>query len=331
MTLDDLLVNISSTEVENSKLYFITRILSDGVKNTSKVMDKYLFKAYQIDIDDDIRKYLYTTTQDTLKYIINKQFEIIDYDVISDDTDHLFTYSMTNRVLSFSDIVINQLTSIPPKVMSISSILTNKEQLWAYCVGFNNVELADWIYTFRKIQPSKVAINEKKSLRAYFSTKSQKLELLKGETLTLDKQIDCVFYDEIFYIIKKGNFEQIIGLQEEFKEEAIRVVEKMEETNMIVGLELIKDKIETNPAIHKKLVRISKIDNYRSITPQVIKKMSKVCKKYGDILNIKDNKLSIEADKDIDVILKMLADYYKTGDVTGKAYGTFAGKALISN
>lgn len=331
MTLDDLLVNISSTEVENSKLYFITRILSDGVKNTSKVMDKYLFKAYQIDIDDDIRKYLYTTTQDTLKYIINKQFEIIDYDVISDDTDHLFTYSMTNRDLSFSDIVINQLTSIPPKVMSISSILTNKEQLWAYCVGFNNVELADWIYTFRKIQPSKVAINEKKSLRAYFSTKSQKLELLKGETLTLDKQIDCVFYDEIFYIIKKGNFEQIIGLQEEFKEEAIRVVEKMEETNMIVGLELIKDKIETNPAIHKKLVRISKIDNYRSITPQVIKKMSKVCKKYGDILNIKDNKLSIEADKDIDVILKMLADYYKTGDVTGKAYGTFAGKALISN
>lgn len=329
MTLDDLLVKISTTEVEDSKLYFITRILRDGVRKSSRVMDKYLFKAYQIDIDDDIREYLYTTTEETLKYIINKQFEIIDYDVISDDTDHLFTYSMSNRVLSFSDIVVNQLASTPPKVMSISDILSDKEQLWAYCVGFNNVESADWIYTFRKIQSNKVAVNEKKNIRTLFSTKSQKLELLKGETLTLDKQIDCVFYDEMFYIIKKGNFEQIIGLQEEFKEEAKLVVEKMEETNMIVGLELIKDKIETNPAIHKKLVRISKIDNYRSITPQVIKKMAKVCKKYGDNLKMKDGKLAIEEDSDIDVVLKMLADYYKTGDVTGKAYGTFAGKAIV--
>ena len=34
-------------------------------------------------------------------------------------------------------------------------------------------------------------------------------ELLKGETINLDKQIDCIYYDAMFYVIKKGNFEQI--------------------------------------------------------------------------------------------------------------------------
>jgi len=97
---------------------------------------------------------------------------------------------------------------------------------------------------------------------------------------------------------------------------------------MFDGLEKIDEEIEKNPTIHKKLVRIAKIGNYREITPQVIKKMEKVCKKYGNKLNIKEGKLAIEDKEDIEVILRMLADYYKTGEVTGKPYGTFAGKEL---
>lgn len=102
----------------------------------------------------------------------------------------------------------------------------------------------------------------------------------------------------------------------------------MKETNMITGLEKIEEEIENNPTIHKKLVRISRIGNYRDITPKIVTKMQKICRKYGDNLKIVDGKLSIEDEKDIDVILKMLADYYKTGDVTGKPYGTFAGRQI---
>lgn len=335
MTLNELLEKVTATQVEDSKLYFITRILKNDVKKSSKVMDKYLFKVYQVDIDDEIRQYLYDSSKEQLQYVIKKEFEMIDYDVISDDTEHLFTYSMKNKALSFSDVVCNQLSSIPPKVMSIDGIVSDMEELWAYCIGFNDIEKSDWIYTFRKIQSGKVAVDEKenqktkiKVIRTLFSTKSKKLELLKGETVNLDKQIDCVYYDETFYIIKKGYFEQIVGIQEEFKEEAKQVISKMKETNMIYGLEKIEEKIESNPAIHKKLVRISRIGNYRDITPAVVKNMEKICRKYGNKLNTKEGKLSIEDEKDIDMILKMLADYYKTGDVTGKPYGTFAGKQL---
>lgn len=335
MTLNELLEKISTTKVEDSKLYFITRILRENVKKSAKVMDKYLFNVYQVDIDDEIRTYLYDSTQKQLEYVIKQEYEMIDYDVISDDSGHLFTYSMKNKAMSFSDVVYNKLSSNPPRVMSIAGIISEVEELWAYCVGFNEPQQSDWIYTFRKIQSGKVAIDEKdnkkskiKVIQTLFSTESQKLELLKGETVNLDKQIDCVYYDETFYVIKKGSFEQIIGLQEEFKEEAIKVVAELKKTEMISGLEKIEEKIESNPAIHKKIVRISRMDNYQSITAKDINKMKTVCKKYGDKLNIQDGKICIEEEKDIDVVLKMLADYYKTGDVSGKPYGTFAGKKI---
>lgn len=93
---------------------------------------------------------------------------------------------------------------------------------------------------------------------------------------------------------------------------------------------MIEEKIESTPSIHKKLVRIARIGNYRTIDDKIIKKMKTVCNRYGVKLNVKEGKLSIEEEADIDTILKMLADYYKTGEVSGKAYGTFAGKELVN-
>lgn len=117
---------------------------------------------------------------------------------------------MTNKAMSFYDVVNNQLKSAPPKMSSLESIIKN-EELWAYCVGFQCGE-DDWIYTFRKILAGKIAVDEKdnngrgkmaKFLRTTFNTKNQKLELLEGETINLDKQIDCIFYIDTFYIAKK--------------------------------------------------------------------------------------------------------------------------------
>ena len=336
MGIKDLLEKIQSTNVADSKLYFVTRLLKEGVKKSAKMIDKYIFKVYQIDIDDEIRQYLYDCSQEELQRVIKKEYQLLDYDVISDDTEHLFTYKISNsKTLAFQDIVHNKLSSSPPKAQSIAGIVSDDEELWAYCIGFNDVENSDWIYTFRKIQPSKVAVDEEensktllKTIRTLFSTTNQKLELLKGETVNLDKQIDCVYYADTFFIIKKANFEQIVGLQEEFKEQATSVVNEMKQTQMFEGLEKIDDEIEKNPSIHKKLVRIAKIGNYREITPKVIKRMEQVCKKYGNKLNVKEGKLVIEEKDDIELILRMLADYYKTGEVTGKPYGTFAGKEI---
>lgn len=336
MILEELSEKLENTKIDNTFLYFITRVLKPDVKKTSKTLDKFLFKVYQIDVNDDIRKHLYSLTEEQLNFLSKRKTELHEYDVITDDTEQLFTYSMKNKAMSFADVVNNQLKSKVPKIKSLEEIIL-EEELWAYCVGFH-ISGNDWIYTFRKILSGKVAIDEndnnkrsalQKTIRTIFNSKSQKLELIEGETVNLDKQVDCIFYEDTFYVARKTQFEQIVGLEEEFRMQASEVINELVATNMIDGLHILSNQIITNPAIHKKLVRLSKIGNYKELDEKIIKKMQRICKQYGDTLKLKDGKLFIENDNDIDLTLKMLSDYYKRGEVSGKAYGTFAGKQLL--
>ncbi len=338
MDLQIIKEKIEASDESNTLLYFITRFLKDRANASSRMLDKFEFKVYQIDIDSDIRKHLYDSVCDQFEYFIKRKEDIVDYDVISDDSSAVLTYSLENKVMSFKDVVFNQLANNPEKIQSLDEVLQN-EELWSYAVGFY-VGNEKWIYTFKKIMNGKVAVTEgeskrynvlKKTIRTMFNSNSEKLEFIEGETIFLDKQVDCFFLDDLFYVFRKTKFEQIIGLVEEYKEQSKSVLSELQSTNMIEGLELIGDQIENKPSIHKKLVRIQRIGNYRELTDDVINKMKTVCAKYGDTLKIVDGKIKIEDETDVDLALKMLSDYYKTGEVSGKAYGTYSGKQLNPN
>ena len=79
MILEDLLERLEDIEVSDTYLYFITRVLKQNQKKNSKVLDKYLFKVYQVDINDEIRNHLYSLTQEQLSYLINKKTEVHEY------------------------------------------------------------------------------------------------------------------------------------------------------------------------------------------------------------------------------------------------------------
>lgn len=336
--LDEILNRIKTTKEEDVKLHFITRILKEGIGKREKSLDKYIFKAYQIDVDDEIRKYLYELSIYELERTLSKDYSLIDYDPISDDTDHLFAYKLKAKTSTFSDVVVNQLGKQLPKVESIDGIMSDNEELWAYCIGFLDEEKEEWIYTFRKIMVSKIAIDEnndneknliKRQIRTLFNTTSKKLTLMKGESVTLDKQIDCVYCDETFYVLKKVPFEQIVGLQEEYHAKAVEVVNCMKDTGMIDGLDCLEDDLGTNTALHKKLVKLHQIGGLVRLDSIRIKKMDKVCKRYGEGIPIGENgHIKISDRKDFETVVKAMCDYYKKGEVSGKSYGTFSGREL---
>jgi hypothetical protein len=330
MKLDEILDIIKSTDNKDTKLYLVTRLLKPGISKRSKIRDKYLFKVYQVDCNQELRESLYDATIRQIEKTINKNYEMVDYDILTDETEHLFTYSIQNKVFSFSDVVTNQLNKVSEKVTSIAELCSNDEELWAYCLEFYMCDSNKKIFTFRKILPSKIGVDEKPKsfVKAIFNTKSQQLSLLKEETVNLDEQIDCIFVDETFYVVKKTYFEQIVGLQEEYKVMASGIVDSMMKSGILNGGEKLQDLIETKPSIHKKLIKVEKIGSYKELTPKMLTSMKKVCKRYGDSLKIDDGKLTIEDEKDIDIVLKALGDYYKIGEISGKPYGTFAGKEL---
>ena len=204
MKIKELLEKIQLAKKEDVKLYFVTRAIKSGISKRTPVKDKYIFNVFQMDCDDEVRSYLYDASVRQLNKTIQKNYEMLDYDILTDETEHLFTYNIQNKVFSFNDVVTNQLLKTAPKVTSIANI-TETEEMWAYCVEFFNNETEERIFTFRKILPSKVGIDEnaKGWFRAIFSLQSQQLSLLKEETVNLDEQIDCIYHQETFYVIKK--------------------------------------------------------------------------------------------------------------------------------
>ena len=309
MNLAELLEEVQLTKKEDVKLYFVTRASKANVTKRTPAKDKYLFNVFQMDCNDEVRSYLYETTTKQISKILQKNYDIIDYDILTDETEHLFTYSIQNKVFSFNDVVTNQLLKASPKVTSLTA-LSETEEMWAYCVEFMNIENGKRIFTFRKILPSKIGVDEKAKnfIRAVFNTQSQQLALLKEETVNLD--------------------EQIVGLQEEFKEKAYEVADNMINSGYFIGGEKLKELIDKKPSIHKKLLKVEKLGGYKNISPKMLTSMKRVCKKYGETLPVQDDKLSIESEQNIDTILKALGDYYKIGEISGKPYGTFAGKEL---
>lgn len=329
------LVDIINNASENNlKMYFVTRILKEGIKKNSKVSDKYLFKVYQIEITNEIRGYLYTLSSKQFEKIANKkELVFVEYDVISDDTENLFTYDMKNKVSSFADVVYNQLKDSPQKITNLNEILVN-ENLWAYCLEFQ-LDSNESFYTFRKINPGKVGVdesdnNDKKgvfnTIRTYFDNNTNKLAMLKSETVYLDKQVDCIFYEDTFYVLKKFSFEQILGLQEDYKLKALDIADSIAKHSCFGEVKLLLAKVESNPSVHKKLIKLEKIGHLNSLDERKMKKLVSLGKKKKTELNIKDGKIVFETETDIDNAIKLLCDFYKTGDYSGIPYGTFAGK-----
>ena len=289
-------------------------------------------------MDDEIRGYLYDLSIKELERTLDKDYSLIDYDPISDDIDHLFSYKLKAETSSFSDVVVNQLGTDLPKVQSIDGIVSENEELWAYCIGFLDVENSSWIYTFRKIMISKIAIDEKndtsknivlRQIRTLFDSSSKKLTLMKGEAVTLDKQIDCVYWEDTFYVLKKVPFEQIVGLQEEYHAKALEVVGGMQNTGLIDGLDTVEEELKTNTSLHKKLVKLQQTGGLESLDTARIKKMANICKRYGEKIMIgSDGHIKIGDRKDFETVIKAMCDYYKKGEVSGKSYGTFSGREL---
>lgn len=316
------------------KLYFIVRMLKERNLRRQAVMGKYTYKAYQIDIKDTIRGYIYSSTIDDLDKILKKDFTMLEYDPIAEDTDNLFTYSMKGKGLAFADVVENQLCRTVERVSSLKDLQSSGIELWAYCVGFEE-ESGDTIYTFRKVSKTKVAVQDNENpekkrgwFNALLNPSTHQLEMLEGEVIALDRQVDCVYVDEAFYILRKVPFEQIVGIQEEFKEKALEVVSQLESTNRIEGLSILRDKVNTGTGLHKKLAKIAKNGGIPELTTATLSKMQQIGRTHGNPINIKDDKIQIESEADLDSIIKMLGDYYKIGEITGKSYGTFAGKVL---
>lgn len=329
MMFEELLARINETDVGNVYLYLIVRSLKPDTSARTRVTERYNFDLRQIDIDDTIRKHLRNLTVEILEKNIEKKPDIYDYSPISDSSQRVFTYSMENNAISFSSVIEKHESGQVEKVHDFGEIVRS-ENLWAYCVAFYDDAKDEWVFTFKKVKPGQAVVDEDNPgqrshfgrIRTRFNSNNDKLEVLNGETFVLEKSIDCFFYDKSFLIISKSAFEEIVDLKVEQERQARECFEELKELGFIEGLELVAEILDGNHGLHKKLVRMQSIGSYKAID---IEKIKSVIKELELELTVTDDKIVITAHKDIDLVIKLLAEFYKQGLVSGETFGTFAG------
>lgn len=333
--LKHILDQLKYAKVENTKLFFITRVLKEGVKKSHKVLEKYDFVPYQVDINGDLRNFLFELLQGKIDFHYNKGFETNPYDPLQETTTQILTYNMENKAFSFKEVVENSLTQ-DAEIQKIKGLNQLKESdLWAYCIGIEIEEEGSnkWLYGFRKTSPGKIAINETENfnlnttdyLSAFFNTQNEQLEALKREAINIDKNLDCFYFDNNFYVIQKGNFETLTGLSEEYKEKAEGLTKEIEETNLVEGIEHLREQIEHNKPLNKKLAKIQNDPDFKHLNKDRIHSMKKVADKNGRQLKTKeDGQILLENKQDVDLFVKMLNDYFVESEQTGNQYGSYS-------
>lgn len=334
MPVQSKIENIKSIITDESvslNLYFITRHVKDGVAKSKRSVDKFTFKTNSIDISTDLVKFFVDITKKQLEKITKKKgYELENYTVISDDlSDKLYTYAL-NNALSFSDVITKQIPS--GDVSAVSSLKDLNNDIWAYCLKIE--AKGNSAYIFRKLSASKVSTDEPRTSRekfaSYFDSSSSELKIVSHETISFDDKLDCIFTNDEFLIFRKSSFESIVGLEEEFTENAKKVIATLKEADIVEGIELIEEEIAKSKPLLKSLSSISRKGNDANFNENELSKMKNVYKQFEN-KELKCNsagKLLIENKGDVKIFVKLLNDYYKQGMITGKYYGTNSGNVI---
>jgi hypothetical protein len=243
---------------------------------------------------------------------------------MDEDTDNkIYTYAL-NNAMAFSDVINHQLTA-GVDIPFVTSLKDIKQDLWAYCMGITLPGSNKPLYSFRKITKGKVATDEKTGVEKFmcrFDTKDSKLAIVRGETINFDYKFDCLYANDKFYVLSKRAFEELVDLDEDFKENAEGVIASIRKSDVIAGLDYFSEEVFRNPALLKKLANVARRQNHEDLDPSRIKKMKAIAKRLDLNLKFKDGKLLVEDSKDVTLLIRLLDKYYVECMQTGEPYGS---------
>lgn len=320
-----MLDKVEKNTTKRARLYFVTRTIKKDRSKSLKAIEKYEYKTWSIETDEEIQKELFLIFKNKLDNISNKdKYIVTDYSLIMDDAEKkILTYSKKEKLHSFIHIVDEDLkkSSTLDAVENLEKIADN---VWAYIIEiYDNGTI---LCALRKMAPSKVMVG-KKGLLTKFRPNEKSLKLSKEQNVIFDKNIDVLYFNNIFYIVSKDNFEEIVGLHEEYREEANFVAEKIMKNPLINANYDIKSAIEDKNRFIRKLAKITKeIDKLNKTR---IQKMMDVAKKFNQNFIIDTNgKIKIENENDLDIMIKLLDDYFLESHQTGKKYGASVKKEM---
>ncbi|EAA8761547.1 DUF4868 domain-containing protein [Salmonella enterica] len=327
-TLLNSLLNLYESKTLSINCYLITKKIN---KNSTIASDnRFNFDIYKVSLDKKMVAYFNAGTSTTLRKLAdNKNLELADYSVISDDgVDAIYSYDNIEN-LDFHTVL--ERISKNSKINTLKNLEDVKSDILAFSLKISTKDEEFTIY--RKLTKSKVAtdapLNTIQKMQAFFDVNSAIMKVVPMQTISFDNKIDFICKGEDTYIVSKLGFEQIIGIEKEFMENARSVLQVISNSSIIYDMKVLEDVILANKTLLRTIASISQKKNHEALNAETLKK-------YQDTLNIfegskleeKDGRLVIKNISDVRLLIKVLNDFYKQGVASGKYYGTNSGHII---
>ena len=106
-------------------------------------------------------------------------------------------------------------------------------------------------------------------------------------------------------------------------------MDTLSDLELIEGLDTIRTEIMKSPNVRKRLARISEDPRLQNLNRAQVKKMGALAREYSYKLKVNAaGKIVLEDKADVDLLIKLLNDYFVKSDLTGTKYGSFAKKTI---
>ena len=316
--LNKLVSFLQENKKYTTRLYLVTRTLKDGFSLYSKVPDKYEYICYTINTDQQIQKELFNLFLDKTTYCaIPDKYVLDDYSVVTDDVEKkILKYTKKEQIKSFIHIVDKDLKD-SSELKPVTDLADIADKLWAYIIEIS--QGGKVICGLRKMSPSKILVSDKKnSFSTIFKMDERSLKLSHDQSVVFDKGLDALYANNTFYIIQKNNFEEIVGLESEYREAAQIAADKIMNSPKISLNFNLKETIENKNRFIRKLAKIK--DEIDNISSTRITKMQETAKLFKLSFIVKAGKIIVDDEKELDVVIKLIDDYYLLSQQTGKKY-----------
>lgn len=278
-------------------LFFITR---------KKRREEIEYSVLRTEITADIGEALITIVKQQLSKLLETvDLEYIEYNpAINLDKNHVET--IKREEVHYLDEILQDMNSADLNIFDMKQ----SKNLWAYAIKIGN----SGITLFRKYTEKRIL-----DIKGWIPLFVQNgvFNKLTDSILTIDKDIDCIYYDGKMFILDKIQFEKIFSFMDKFILEIDANICHLEEKSLVDDITALQKLCKSDPRKIKKLNKVLKSDILNSLNT---KRISEINRQYNLDLNFTEDGKIIVSHKNIWTVLRVLDDEYLESSMTDNKY-----------
>lgn len=297
MMLKEIKRKLDDASPDYTGLFFITR---------KKRREEIEYSVLRTKITADIGEALITIVKQQLSKLIETvDLEYIEYNpAINLDKNHVET--IKREEVHYLDEILQDMNSADLHIFDMKQ----SKNLWAYAIKIGNTGIT----LFRKYTEKRIL-----DIKGWIPLFVQNgvFNKLTDSILTMDKYIDCIYYDGKMFILDKTHFEKIFSFMDKFILEIDANICHLEEKSLVDDITALQKLCKSDPRKIKKLNKVLKSDILNSLNT---KRISEINRQYNLDLDFTEDGKIIVSHKNIWTVLRVLDDEYLESSMTDNKY-----------